>query len=354
MENPVMKTSQQLIGGFSIAELLVALLISSILMLGVVSLMTNSKRAYNVQNDTALVHENVRFTIDFLSSDLQMAGYFGCSRAIPRGKGIQTIIGIDNVNRANFGSDANNSDVIMVSFLETNDNTFSVTHEAPTALNPTTLTPLKKGETSFSVTKRGELFVGDNVIASDCVGVSPIYNIAAIDDTQTTPQVTLSAALDRKYDNKGYSYGSEIRRLIVHRYFIGKNGETYSLFRDTPINSTTNNYDINQPLSVDPTKAEEIIQGVENMQIRYLEGIDTDFDGEFDQFQYNTSNNVVLWNNVLAVRLTLLLSTLKERFDRDPDDKTYDIDRELGGNYDPPDDQRRRMIFTTTVKLRNK
>ncbi len=309
------------IRGFSLIELMVALSISLVLMLGVTNIMISTKRSYNVQNDMGLLLENGRFAIEIINNDLRMAGFFGCSGQTPAG--VISLAGADN-------NGANGSDVILASFVDANQNAFSVEHAPPTPLNAS---PLQQGQTTLTVTTRGELYVGDTVIASDC-GSSTSYTVNAVTDTT----VTLNTGLDKTYDNNTQSYGAQLRRLVTHRYFIASSTNGFSLFRD--------NNPIGDPL--DTTNAEELVEGVENMQIRY--GEDTNGDGVIDQ--YLNSDNVTTMQNVLAIRVTLLLNTITERSDREADTDTYILDPESSA-YDPPDDHLRRTTFTTTVKLRN-
>jgi len=314
-----MKTYQQ---GISLIELMVTLVISMILILGVVNIMISSKRAYNVQNDLARLQENARFAIEFLNSDLRMTGYFGCKGETPAG--LTLLAGINNQG-------INRSDIILVTFMETQHNTFSVVHRPPIPLNKS---PLEISETTFPITTRGELYVGDTMIVSDCGG-SKIHTVKTV--TPTT--ITLERGLSKTYNNNGQSYGAKLRRLVTHRYFIGASDDGFSLFRDAgPIDAVLNT-----------GVAEELIQGVEQMQIRY--GEDTDGDNVINQ--YKSSDNVMNMQNVVAIRITLLLNTIEERFDREPDINTYRLDPELA-NYNPLDDYRRRNIFTTTVMLRNR
>jgi type IV pilus assembly protein PilW len=307
--------------GFSLIELMVAVSISIVLMLGVTNIMISTKRAYYVQNDMGLLLENARFAIEFLNNDLRQAGYFGCSGQTPTG--VISLAGANN-------NGANGSDVILLSFVDANQNAFSVVHAPPTLLNAS---PLQQGETNFTVTTRGELYVGDTVIASDC-GSSTTYTVNGITDTT----VTLNAGLDKTYDNNRQSHGAELRRLVTLRYFIATSTNGFSLFRDEN--------PIDDPLNT--TNAEELVEGVENMQIRY--GEDTNDDGVIDQ--YLNSDNVTDMQNVVAIRITLLLNTITERHDREPDTETYALDPE-SSVYDPPDDYFRRAVFTTTVTLRN-
>lgn len=64
--------------GLSLIELMIALLIGSILMLGLVQIFGASRTAYQTSEGLSRVQENARFAIDFLQRDIRMAGHFGC------------------------------------------------------------------------------------------------------------------------------------------------------------------------------------------------------------------------------------------------------------------------------------
>ncbi len=64
--------------GLSLIELMVALLISTILTLGLVEVFAASRAAYQMSEGLARVQENGRFAMDYLQRDLRMIGHFGC------------------------------------------------------------------------------------------------------------------------------------------------------------------------------------------------------------------------------------------------------------------------------------
>ncbi len=64
--------------GVSLIELMVALLIGTILVLGLVEVFAASRTAYQLSTGLARVQENGRFALDFLRRDLRMAGHLGC------------------------------------------------------------------------------------------------------------------------------------------------------------------------------------------------------------------------------------------------------------------------------------
>lgn len=64
--------------GLSLIELMIALLIGSILMLGVVQVFSASRAAYQLSEGMSRTQENARFALDYLQRDVRMAGHFGC------------------------------------------------------------------------------------------------------------------------------------------------------------------------------------------------------------------------------------------------------------------------------------
>ena len=366
--------SKQRSQGLSLVELMIAMAIGLILMAGIAALMISSKRSYNVQNDLSGLQENARFATDFIGRDLRMAGYFGCAGNIPAGPAtipapILRIQGTDN-------NGVNQSDVVLVSFVDTNRNAFAMMHcpsfaeygsflgfatqaayenaavcpppTQATFLAAAERTPLVIGTTALPFTSqftiRGEIFTGDFVVASDCGG-NGLYRVQAVSATG----ITVNPALERTYNNGGQSYGAQLRRLNQHRYYISQrtvqDTETQadklylSLCRD------------NLALAAARNCAEELVEGVENMQVRY--GVNLGMGAQ--PFQYVTANNVVDWSRVESIRITFLMRTLEQRFDQELDTKEdYALDPGLSDNtYDPPDDYRIRRIFTSTINLRN-
>lgn len=64
--------------GVSLIELMIALLIGALLILGLVQVFSASRTAYQLSEGMSRVQENARFSMDFLQRDVRMAGHFGC------------------------------------------------------------------------------------------------------------------------------------------------------------------------------------------------------------------------------------------------------------------------------------
>ena len=64
--------------GLSLIEMMVAVLIASFLIFGLLQVFTAAKASYQTAEGMARVQENARFALDFLQRDIRMAGHFGC------------------------------------------------------------------------------------------------------------------------------------------------------------------------------------------------------------------------------------------------------------------------------------
>ncbi len=90
-----------------------------------------------------------------------------------------------------------------------------------------------------------------------------------------------------------------------------------------------------------------VINGVEAMHVLY--GLDTDDDDAANQ--YVTAGNVADMEDVVSMRVSLLLRTLDDNLIGVTDTGTYPL---LDETVDPVDDRRLRRVFTTTINLRNR
>ncbi len=64
--------------GLSLVELMIAMVIGLVLLLGLMQVFAASRTASRLSEGLARVQENGRFAMDFLQRDLRMAGHFGC------------------------------------------------------------------------------------------------------------------------------------------------------------------------------------------------------------------------------------------------------------------------------------
>jgi type IV pilus assembly protein PilW len=68
--------------GLSLIEIMVALAIAAILLLGLSQIFVGSKNVYRLQEGMARVQENARFALQYLEENVRMAGYMGCGNDV--------------------------------------------------------------------------------------------------------------------------------------------------------------------------------------------------------------------------------------------------------------------------------
>ncbi len=100
--------------------------------------------------------------------------------------------------------------------------------------------------------------------------------------------------------------------------------------------------------SLTSNSTNDLIEGIENMQILY--GEDTPILSIYDGWAnyYVPANNVVNWEKVVSVRVSLLVKSIDDNLAVQPLAYTYN------GTTSTPTDRRLRRIFTTTIALRNR
>ena len=64
--------------GFSLVEMLVAMLLGIILMSAVVQIFVGSKQVYRTREQVATLTDNGRFALELMQREIRMAGYSGC------------------------------------------------------------------------------------------------------------------------------------------------------------------------------------------------------------------------------------------------------------------------------------
>ena len=73
-----MKYATRRQAGFSIVELLVAMAVGLILMTGVLRIFLGNTESYSINQNLARLQENGRFTLEFITREINSAGYYGC------------------------------------------------------------------------------------------------------------------------------------------------------------------------------------------------------------------------------------------------------------------------------------
>ena len=363
--------SNPLVGerGFSIVELMVAMVLGLLLIGGVLQIFLGNRQAQRVEQSVSRIEENGRIAMDLLTEDLRLVGYLGCSRSlngevvIPgqtlfsiKAKGLTIPVSADFSSGALRGfvraaggawSPTLPSDLSTITSARNGSDLLAIYYGQPTGM---TLTAPISGSANIVANNPNKVCIKQNnpVLIGNCASTDLITVTNAPSCTASTVTLehgssgndsdALSAGVAAPYDRS-----TKISQLIEHVYFVGKSGrkspsqqDIYSLFRRD-----------NEGGGV-----QELIEGVEFMRVLYGEQLGN------GNIRYVPANTIDLdWNRVVSVRIGLLAQSFDSvRTDNDADsyqllDQTIaaedaDITHSGGRSL--------RRVYTATVKLRNK
>ncbi|MFO1370608.1 MAG: PilW family protein [Marinagarivorans sp.] len=328
------KTKMQIrANGFSLIELMVAMLIGLLVLAGVIQVVLNSKRSFIDNQEVAFIQDNTRYALDIIIKDLRSSGYKGCARSL-----LTTVNVIDfaNIAKPSGGSgtlaDAFAFNTIPFNGTDTKDKQElkdpDVASILPSGVLPDTITiqTLPNEREAILNThnpKSGDITTSQPVnfpdgtplmiIDAGCQNVALVAGgTAGLDSTTIKPTKSQNCSTGLTSTDeasctqgkintiKPIQPGSAITPYLVNRYFIGK--------ASAAINNTMPALKRQYLTSISGTptfREEEIAQGVEDMQITY--GIDNG-QGRVDKDVFITADEVgIRWDQVVAVRIELTL-----------------------------------------------
>lgn len=385
--------------GVTLVELMIAITIGSIVAIGISSVYTSSKRSFKLQEEFSHLQENGRFAMNYIARFVRSAGYSGCSSALDsmvnnldsndeeflfrtgvEGYEADKTAPSDNlVTLEEYPSIASSSAADYVSISS------SISATLFAKLDPlphTDIIAARVAESSgieiiddtdsanFHVNYTGGLgngacstgddrlsgiCPGDTVLISDCKK-SLLFLVTKADPaaTPTSPTEVLivhsgnasatgiknvkssftTAAAGPEYE---FETGSEIVKMTTKFFYIGEGKTGPALFVK----------------SGEETVGTELVEGIENLQVLY--GEDTDADNIPNR--YVPATNVVNYANVTAVRLSVLLRSVKNLPWRTATSKPYLLGGSTAGSattINSPSDKRLRRTMSMVIKLRNR
>jgi len=311
--------------GFTLVELLVAMLLGIVLSFGIVNVFIQSKADYSQDEELARMQENARYALRLLSRELTLAGLTGYYSGIA-----SSVTGTPTIT-----NDCGTNWAVNIS-------------EAIAYTNNATASP-------HSGCISDDDDIKDN---TDVLVVRRTADDYSLDDGDENTGVTIDAS------------GSDIKRV-----YMKKSGKDYSFIQGSSVTSgdTTSGSGVDlweyyasvffvRPYSDSgdgiPTlcissltstaqmKTNCYIEGVENFQLEF--GIDSDGDGVADQYKATATSAEV--DSAVAVRVHLLMRSINT-VPQYSNTKTYDLGNAVS-NYTPSDKYYRR-VYSTTVILRN-
>ncbi len=313
--------------GFSLVELLIVIALGGILIASLASVFVTQSRTYSIQSDIGEVQYSAKAVLDYIAREIRMAGsglrdknyYFKNGTTFAILSSINSDTGPDAIRiRGNFQGIYGNISSVLGTSIEDDDSskeTFTV---------------------AYKNTNKARFSVGNYITVSSTGGNAEIRRIAGVSGTNKQ-NISLSSGDGFNYNHRE---GTAFNCIQEVRYYIDSNG---TLRR----NNFENNG--NQP----------ILDNVEDLQFMY--GIDTDGDGYVDQWVNNVSDGTNKIDQIKAVKIWLIVrGTVSDN--NFTDRRSYFLGiSSVGGvyvakRYIPPAQLQhfRRLIFSTTVDLRNK
>ncbi|MET4614597.1 type IV pilus assembly protein PilW [Stenotrophomonas sp. 2619] len=390
MTRPLPRTRRM--SGMSLVELMIAMVIGLIVMLGVVQVFSASRAAYRLSEGLARVQENSRFAMDSLQRELRMAGHFGCvndqAHSLQAPGSLRTTLNITANPALDFthsiqGYEATNTEPNQAVTLSATPSTGGTAYSPalpadladaiknrvdgsdivalrylmPDGVPVTSITGdpqrpvfnfdgLRMAVLKSGVNNPGLFGVADclsaTVFQARAVGASSVsagdapLNAALFSSLYTTGQAMLYRAESIVF-YVGYDAANAQTSLYRVRYTAGPNG---ALVVGTP---------------------EALVEGVENLQMLYgqdrrLTAVSPsgyiDRQGTAKDVQGSLADPAAAWRRVGAVQLGMVISS------PDPSAAQQATNAAalttMGVTFTAPNDGRMRAVYQTTVALRNR
>lgn len=315
--------------GLSLVELMIAITLSLLLILGVTQIFLSSKQTYSTNNALSRVQENGRFAIEFLTQDIRNTGYKGQCLGEPLNHLTNDQSGLLNLTSAlkgwnNIatkpghlnGTPLGGTDAILVKLAAgVGDIAADTTNTAASEAVGFSTNP---GIPEGAIT-----------LISDSISCDLFQNTAAATENAVSRDGGINTNADWTHD-----YTAETEALTVQNatYYIRANaGRQPSLVRERlAAGGTTWN-------------TEELVEGVQDMQILYgIAGIN------MQVTDYVPAQSVTNWENVVSVQINLLVTSAETNVLAENQVIAFN------GADVTIDNRRLARIFSTTIGIRNR
>jgi len=342
--------------GFTLVEILVAVTISMILLVGVIQIFATTKRSYKLDESLARLQENGRFATNILARDVRMAGFQGCANMA--GLQVNNIVknptsdvifdfkdAIHGQNDVPSGTTVNgknvqpNTDIITIRNASPSSAQLRVKMSNPSDAN-IQLYSNPEGWTT-----------GDVFFITDCENAD-IFQSTTVSNPNGNGWITIAHASNVNKTSKlskAYQTNAMLMRFESTTYFIARSvahptndaGQpVYSLWR----NRVTQN---------NAGTLEELVEGVNNMQVTY--GLDNDGNGTVDTYVTAPASGSTTWEKVASTRIDLLADSVQPS---GPTTRrstyTYPKPSTGGSTTSTGNDRRAQQQYTLVVGLRNR
>jgi type IV pilus assembly protein PilW len=409
--------SRRLQAGLSLIELMVALLLSTLLVLGLIQIFSTSRASYQMAQGLARAQESSRFAIDALQRDARMSGHFGCvsdQAHFYAGNGMFGELFLPN--RADYNSMPAASEPLRFDYSIRG---YEATGTAPTDTLNLSTDPVKGTEGDWSPALTTQFFAalkptpirGSDIVVlrslspesaevtgfvtgdpatiqinatqwgvltktsanpglfgiADCRS-AVMFQATKVDDVGGAKQITVQTnGLNKSAFDGSDTFAKGQARLYRAEslvYYVGFKQPEKQKAEDNELvlyrarfTALPGASDLS--LDADTGMSEEVVEGVENMQLLYGQDTVTDPNqsptGVIDSVRTAAtllpdSNSSGGWQRVGEMQVGLLIRST----DPASAQKRTAVQRSLGTQLTLPDDKRYRTVYETNIALRNR
>ena len=368
--------------GFSVIELMIAMVIGLVLMTGLISVFLANNQSARLNQAIGNIQEDARFALETIARDIRMAGFQGCTEAADYPLNViaidapidDTSVGLNSsfiwlskaVSATNWVPDipwgssfspptsypaVTGTDVLALQLGDANAYSMDVP-VGVTSANAAGLIQIEADPEDVNIS------TGDLAMISDCQGGDLFHVTDTTAVGSSALQIAHSAGSStNSSDDLTRAYGTSdtlLRQTMVMRfnaniYYVGDTGlVNVSGDAISALYLQSYPFDTSNP----PV---ELAQGVEQLAISFTQVDDTG-----NVRNVSAGDTAFEPASVQAVRIGLLLSSY-ELVANDNDTKTYNIAGQsvvpagsvATGDFTHAADRRMRLAFNTTVKVRN-
>ena len=325
--------------GFSLIELMLAMLIGLIIMAGVMQIFVSTSDTQRSSQDQLALLGDARFAVETIAYDLRHAGLWG------RNNSYQSIACQNSATTnttpcpAGFAMPSATADCAVEEYINLERPLFAIDNANPYGAT-CAAQAYKAGTDVLSLRYADTNQIGTTVLAA---GVAYIRSSIQGGMLFVGPSIPAVSAYKWKDDTANSNHLLVSRTYYVSDYTDAP-GDNYPSLRRSDL------------VAGPAMNSEVLLPGVENFQLEF--GIDlgtngvpnTPKDGQVDS--YVTAANVTDWRygQVLAVRIWLLMRSERQDRDNIASAQTFTI---AGNAVTTPNDGYRRYLVSTIVKLRN-
>lgn len=330
--------------GLSMIELIVAMGLSLILMLGVIQIFISNKKTFEINHDLSLMQESGRVALELMTGSIRMADHwvgveaesvqFGTTTlsTAPSGCGVNQVFDTEYVLRGYEGASSLNSvsnfpvNCIPASDYEPDTDIIFVKYgDGRTLINDVDVADSDNEDTYYLRALEGQsAYVFKGSESATAIAQIPVED--AVFNMEYATELYFIRKCNVKVENECKDEVPTLVRLTI---------------------------------TEDRFEQEALIEGVEQLQLEY--GIDTDADYEIDEYQSasDIANTSDAWAEVLSVKVSIIARSTDKDFTLDEQGKEYLMagdKSEAGSGYTVGDDGKhyRRKLYQREVFVRNR